>query len=88
MTITPGDSQTVGAYQLEGGRSNIGGNSGGIEQGSTTHLLDAAGTGTSQAQGPGGKEPLMTVLVPLDEHAVVAAVDGVGDRGMQSDRWL
>jgi hypothetical protein len=83
MTITPGDSQTVGAYQLERDRPNIGGNSRRVEQGATTHLLDAPGTRTSQAQGAGGKEPLMTVLVPLDEQAVVAAVDGVGDGRLQ-----
>ena len=50
-----------------------------IEQGAAAHLLDAGGAGTGQPKLAGRKEALMTLLIPLDEDAVVPAVDGVGD---------
>jgi hypothetical protein len=81
MPIAPVDAQTVGADQLDRHRSNIERHPGGIEQRSPAHLFDAAGAGARQAKGTSRKETQVTALVPLDEEAVVATVDGVGDGG-------
>jgi hypothetical protein len=50
-----------------------------IQEGTPTHFLDAAGAGTGQAERAGGKESPVPLVVPLDQDAVVAAVDGVRD---------
>jgi hypothetical protein len=79
MPIAPVDAQTIGADQLDRHRSDIERHPGGIELWSTAHLFDAAGAGARQAKGTSREESQMTALVPLDEEAVVAPVDGVGD---------
>jgi hypothetical protein len=79
MPIAPVDAQSVGADQLERGRPDIRRYPGGIKQRSPAHLLDAASAGTRQAKRTSRKESHVAVLVPLDEEAVVAPVDGVGD---------
>jgi hypothetical protein len=79
MPIAPVDAQTVGADQLDRHRSDVERHPGGIEQWSPAHLFDAAGAGARQAKGTSRKESQVTALVPLDEEAVVAPVDGVGD---------
>jgi hypothetical protein len=79
MPVAPVDAQTVGADQLDRHRSDIGRHPGGIEQRPSAHLFDAASAGARQAKGTSREESQVTALVPLDEEAVIAPVDGVGD---------
>jgi hypothetical protein len=87
VTIAPVHSESIGADQLERKRTYVGRNSCGIEKRAAAHFFDACGTRARQPEGPSRKEPLVPLLVPLDEYAVVAAVDGVGD-GVHGGYWL
>src|SRR5438093_8863733 len=79
MSIAPVDAQPVGTHQLERNRADIDRHPGRIKQRSSAHLLDAAGAGARQTKRTSSKESHMAGLVPLDEEAVVAPVDRVGD---------
>jgi len=70
-TIGPDQSQAQWAY--------IGRHLPRVEQRAPADLLNAAGAGTRQPKQPGREEGLVASVIPFDEDAVVAAVDGVGD---------
>lgn len=80
MSVAPVYPQSVGTYQLEGERTNIGRHPRRVEQAVAAHLLHAGRTGACQPECVRGKEPPMALLIPFDENPIVATGDGVGDR--------
>src|SRR4051812_8007304 len=87
MAVAPVDSESISPNQLERERTDVGWNRPGVEERAATHFLDAGGAGARQPERSSRKEPLMSLLVPLDEEPVVSAVDGVGD-GVVHGYWL
>jgi len=79
MSITPLDLEPVGPYKSNADGPDAGRHSCGVEQRLAAHLLDTRRTGACQAEGAGGIEALMAVLVPLDVQTIVLTIDGVRD---------
>ena len=79
VAITPVHPETIGPNQSQAHWAYIGRYLCRIEQRVPADLLNAAGAGTRQPKQPGREEGLVALVIPLDENAVVAAVDGVGD---------
>lgn len=78
VSVTPVHPKTVRTDQSQRHRPDVGRHVARIEEGPSAHLFNAAGAGAGQAQHPGGEKALVPLVIPLDEDAVVPAVDGVG----------
>jgi hypothetical protein len=79
VSVAPIDANAVSANQLQGDWADVCCYGGGIQQRPPAHLLDTASAGTGKPQLPSRIEADMTLLVPLDEQAVVLSGNGVGD---------
>ena len=79
VAITPVHPETIGPNQSQAQWAYIGRYLCRVEQRAPADLLNAAGTGTRQPKQPGREEGLVALIIPFNENAVVAAVDGVGD---------
>jgi hypothetical protein len=86
VPVAPVYSKSVGSYQLERKRTDVGWHQRRVKQGAATHFLDTRGAGAGQPERPSRKEPLMPGLIPFDEDTVVATVDGVGE-GVVHGYW-
>jgi len=79
VAITPMHPETIGPDQSQAQWAYIGRHLCRVQQRAPADFLNAAGAGTRQPKQPGREEGLVASVIPFDEDAVVAAVDGVGD---------
>ena len=79
VAVAPMNSESVGPHQCQRHRPDVTWHRSGIQQRPAAHLLDTSGAGAGQSEAAGGIERLMSLIVPLDQKAVIATVDGVGD---------
>src|SRR5215213_8245315 len=80
VAVAPVNPETVGTDQSQAQRFDVGRHRSRVEQWTPADLFDAAGTGTGQPKQSCREKGLVTPVIPFDEDAVVAAVDGVWNR--------
>src|SRR4051812_20739024 len=71
MPIAPLDPKPISSHQPDRDGANVGRNSARIQQRSSGHLFDTAGTGTRQPKLPRWIERLMISSLPLDQKPII-----------------